>query len=121
MAFHPSRPLLACAQDDGVWLLDAAAGKMLAHLRLGSCGGAAFTVEDPPELPLNGFHGQGYCTQTWVAGDGTAGERFAIEQAGAVLSPPYELQALRGALGSTMGNSLLRCSRRTVIASAAEA
>jgi Tfp pilus assembly pilus retraction ATPase PilT len=37
--------------------------------RLNEYGGAAFTVEEPPELPLNGFHGKGYCTQTWVAGD----------------------------------------------------
>lgn len=40
--------------------------------RLGIFGGVAYTVEDPPELPLNGFHGKGYCTQTWVAGDEAA-------------------------------------------------
>jgi Tfp pilus assembly pilus retraction ATPase PilT len=40
--------------------------------RLQEYGGAAFTVEEPPELPLNGFHGPGYCTQTWVAGDQAA-------------------------------------------------
>lgn len=37
--------------------------------RLQMYGGVAFTVEDPPELPLNGRHGPGYCTQTMVAGD----------------------------------------------------
>jgi twitching motility protein PilT len=37
--------------------------------RLLKFGGVAYTVEDPPELPLNGWHGDGYCTQTWVAGD----------------------------------------------------
>lgn len=37
--------------------------------RLQVFGGVAFTVEDPPELPLNGRHGRGYCTQTMVAGD----------------------------------------------------
>lgn len=37
--------------------------------RLHEFGGKAFTVEEPPELPLHGFHGKGYCTQTWVAGD----------------------------------------------------
>ncbi len=40
--------------------------------RLKEFGGVAYTVEDPPELPLNGFHGKGYCTQTWVAGDDAA-------------------------------------------------
>jgi twitching motility protein PilT len=40
--------------------------------RLMQSGGMATTIEDPPELPLNGFHGKGYCAQTWVKGDGTA-------------------------------------------------
>lgn len=37
--------------------------------RLMTHGGVAYTVEDPPELPLNGRHGNGYCTQTIVAGE----------------------------------------------------
>ena len=37
--------------------------------RLKALGGLAYTVEEPPEMPLNGWHGNGYCTQTWVAGD----------------------------------------------------
>ncbi|MGE3342291.1 MAG: ATPase, T2SS/T4P/T4SS family [Vicinamibacterales bacterium] len=37
--------------------------------RLKMHGGLAYTVEDPPELPLNGRHGHGYCTQTEVAGE----------------------------------------------------
>jgi twitching motility protein PilT len=40
--------------------------------RLGKFGGIGYTVEDPPELPLNGWHGSGYCSQTWVAGDAAA-------------------------------------------------
>jgi Tfp pilus assembly pilus retraction ATPase PilT len=40
--------------------------------RLTEYGGVAYCVEDPPELPLNGWHGKGYCTQTWVAGDKAA-------------------------------------------------
>ena len=40
--------------------------------RLMAYGGMAYTVEDPPEMPLNGRHGSGYCTQTTVAGDKTA-------------------------------------------------
>lgn len=40
--------------------------------RLEKFGGYAYTVEDPPEMPLNGWHGDGYCSQTWVAGDSRA-------------------------------------------------
>lgn len=40
--------------------------------RLREYGGFALTVEDPPEMPLNGWHGNGYCSQTWVAGDAAA-------------------------------------------------
>lgn len=34
--------------------------------RLKHYGGVAITVEDPPELPLEGTHGRGICYQTWV-------------------------------------------------------
>jgi twitching motility protein PilT len=37
--------------------------------RLCEFGGVAYTIEDPPEMPLNGWHGEGYCMQTAVAGD----------------------------------------------------
>lgn len=44
--------------------------------RLRAFGGFACTVEDPPEIPLSGWHGegetQGYCSQSWVAGDTSA-------------------------------------------------
>lgn len=40
--------------------------------RLAAYGGYAYTVEDPPEMPLNGWHKEGYCAQTWVAGDNGA-------------------------------------------------
>lgn len=40
--------------------------------RLKEAGGFAYTVEDPPEMPLNGWHGDGVCRQTWVAGDSIA-------------------------------------------------
>lgn len=35
--------------------------------RLREYGGFAYTIEDPPELPLHGWHGQGFCRQTWVS------------------------------------------------------
>lgn len=40
--------------------------------RLKEFGGFAVTVEDPPEMPLNGWHNNGYCSQTWVAGEAAA-------------------------------------------------
>lgn len=40
--------------------------------RLMAYGGMAYTVEDPPEMPLNGRHGPGYCAQTAVAGGNAA-------------------------------------------------
>ena len=33
--------------------------------RLHKFGGVAITIEDPPEMPLEGQHGQGVCYQTW--------------------------------------------------------
>lgn len=32
-------------------------------------GGYCLTAEDPPEQPLDGFHGDGYCEQTEIEGD----------------------------------------------------
>lgn len=40
--------------------------------RLREFGGYGYTVEDPPEMPLNGWHGKGYCAQTWVSGERSA-------------------------------------------------
>lgn len=34
--------------------------------RLEKFGGVAVTIEDPPEMPLEGKHGEGVCYQTWV-------------------------------------------------------
>lgn len=34
--------------------------------RLSKYGGVAVTIEDPPEMPLEGKHGEGVCYQTWV-------------------------------------------------------
>jgi len=34
--------------------------------RLITYGGVAITIEDPPEMPLEGKHGEGVCYQTWV-------------------------------------------------------
>lgn len=34
--------------------------------RLSKSGGVAVTLEDPPEMPLEGRHGEGVCYQTWA-------------------------------------------------------
>lgn len=38
--------------------------------RLNKYGGVGITIEDPPEMPLEGRHGDGQCYQTWVAQGG---------------------------------------------------
>lgn len=38
--------------------------------RLARYGGVAVTIEDPPEMPLEGKHGDGVCFQTWVDPEG---------------------------------------------------
>lgn len=38
----------------------------LVASRIGKFGGVAITIEEPPEMPLHGRHGEGVCYQTWV-------------------------------------------------------
>lgn len=38
----------------------------LMMARLETLGGVGITIEDPPEMPLEGRHGEGVCYQTWV-------------------------------------------------------
>lgn len=38
----------------------------LVSARLRLYGGVAVTLEDPPEMPLEGRHGEGVCYQTWA-------------------------------------------------------
>ena len=38
----------------------------LVAARIARFGGIAVTIEEPPEMPLHGKHGDGYCFQTWV-------------------------------------------------------
>ncbi|MCK6421779.1 MAG: GspE family protein [Aquabacterium sp.] len=54
--------------------------------RLTALGGMCYTLEDPPEYPLNGWHGKGYCSQTWVQGDTAEGWAEAFR--GALRSQP---------------------------------
>lgn len=41
--------------------------------RLSKHGGVGVTIEDPPEMPLEGKHGEGVCYQTWVEQGGFGG------------------------------------------------
>ena len=56
--------------------------------RLIKYGGLAYTVEDPPEHPLNGWHGHGYCAQTSVIGADKDAEAWAKSLKGALRSQP---------------------------------
>ncbi len=46
----------------------------LITARLAKYGGVGITIEDPPEMPLEGGHGNGICFQTWVEQGGFANE-----------------------------------------------
>lgn len=61
-------------------------GSAIVISRLRMHGGICYTLEDPPELPLNGWHGQGYCSQTWVEGE--TAEGWAEGFRGALRSQP---------------------------------
>lgn len=54
--------------------------------RLQKFEGMAYTIEEPPEHPLNGWHGGGYCAQTWVKGGGT--NPWATAMKGVLRSQP---------------------------------
>ena len=54
--------------------------------RLLKFGGMAYTVEEPPEHPLNGWHDKGYCAQTWVKDNGP--EPWADALKGVLRSQP---------------------------------
>ncbi|SFF31978.1 ATPase, T2SS/T4P/T4SS family [Paracidovorax wautersii] len=62
--------LVLVAGATGMGKTTTASGTIVS--RLTKYGGVAYTVEQPPENPLNGWHGKGYCTQTWVKDDGAA-------------------------------------------------
>lgn len=58
--------LITIVGPTGAGKTHSAAATVVSRLR--KFGGIAYTVEEPVELPLNGRHGDGYCTQTEVAG-----------------------------------------------------
>ncbi len=56
--------------------------------RLEKFGGYCRTVEDPPELPLDGPHGDGYCIQTAVDPKHSSEDGFALALRDAMRSYP---------------------------------
>ena len=81
----------------------------LLRARLVRHGGVAVTIEDPPELPLEGKHGAGICYQTW-AEQGKFGQecRHAARWApniiflGEVRDPETATEALRASLNGRL-------------------
>lgn len=76
---------------------------------LSQFGGVALTIEDPPEMPLQGWHGKGYAYQTWAVQGGFAQEcRKAARCApsiiflGEIRDSETASEALRAALNGRM-------------------
>jgi twitching motility protein PilT len=81
----------------------------LLTARLRRHGGVAVTIEDPPELPLEGPHGSGVCYQTWAAQGEFAQEcRHAARWGphiiflGEVRDPETATEALRASLNGRL-------------------
>lgn len=77
--------------------------------RLAKFGGVGVTIEDPPEMPLEGRHGEGVCYQTWVeqGGFGHACSKAArwapsIIFVGEVRDPETATEALRASLNGRL-------------------
>lgn len=81
----------------------------LVASRIAKYGGVAVTVEDPPEQPLHGRHGEGVCYQTWV---GPGGFGHACRQAarwapsimflGEIRDSETAIEALRAAINGKL-------------------
>ncbi len=81
----------------------------LVASRIAKFGGVAITVEDPPEQPLHGRHGEGVCYQTWV---GPGGFGHACRQAsrwapsimflGEIRDSETAIEALRAAINGKL-------------------
>lgn len=81
--------------------------------RLSHFGGVAITIEDPPEMPLEGRHGEGICYQTWVDrgqfGDAT---RKAARYAPSIifLGEVRDAETATEALRASMNGRLVICT-----------
>lgn len=90
---HPSLAkggLIYVCGSTGAGKTTTASGIVVSRLK--KLGGVATTVEEPPEMPLNGWHGSGYCTQTWVEGDDSADWQESMR--GVLRSQPAKTPAM---------------------------
>lgn len=81
----------------------------LVAARIGKFGGVAVTIEEPPEMPLHGRHGEGVCYQTWVdrGGFGHACRQAArwapsIIFLGEIRDPETAIEALRASINGKL-------------------
>jgi twitching motility protein PilT len=73
--------------------------------RISKYGGVAVTIEDPPEMPLEGRHGEGVCYQTWVT-EGNFSQQFrqvarwapSIIYVGEIRDAETAIEALRASI-----------------------
>lgn len=81
--------------------------------RLEKFGGVAITIEDPPEMPLEGKHGEGVCYQTWV-GQGGFGDacRKAARWAPSIifLGEVRDAESAAEALRASINGRLVICT-----------
>ncbi|MDK9702579.1 MAG: ATPase, T2SS/T4P/T4SS family [Sulfuritalea sp.] len=77
--------------------------------RLSKYGGVAISIEDPPEMPLEGRHGEGVCYQTWVEQGGFSqacrqAARWAPSMifVGEVRDPETATEALRASINGRL-------------------
>lgn len=85
----------------------------LITARLAKYGGVGITVEDPPEMPLEGAHGEGICYQTWVEQGDFANEiRKAARWAPAIifLGEVRDGETAAEALRASINGRLIICT-----------
>jgi len=81
--------------------------------RLKQFGGVAVTIEDPPEMPLEGPHGQGQCYQRWVqhGGFGQAVRQAARWAPSLIfLGEVRDSECAREALHASINGRLIVCT-----------
>lgn len=77
--------------------------------RIAKFGGVAVTVEDPPEMPMHGHHGDGVCYQTWVNQGGFAEASRQVARwapsiifLGEIRDPETAIEALRASINGKL-------------------
>lgn len=104
---HPMSGLVVVAGAFGQGKTTTASGMIVS--RLTEYGGVCVTIEDPPEMPMEGRHGEGVCYQTWSE-YGRFGEalRHAARWApsiifvGEVRDPETATEALRASINGRL-------------------